>query len=51
MDFALELKLNEVPDPYYGNVAGFERVYEILDVALRGLSGHIRRDLADMDLD
>jgi len=51
MDFAPELKLNEVPDPYYGNVAGFERVYGILDAVLRGFLGRIRRDLSDKGLD
>ncbi|MCP4089326.1 MAG: low molecular weight phosphotyrosine protein phosphatase [Gammaproteobacteria bacterium] len=51
VDFAQELKLQEVPDPYYGNVAGFVRVFEILDAGLRGLLGHIRRDLTDRGLD
>lgn len=27
----------EVPDPYYGGVEGFERVYEIVDRSCRGL--------------
>jgi len=47
VDFAPELGLDEVPDPYFGNVAGFERVYDILDQGLRGLLGRIRRDLAE----
>jgi len=50
VDFAPELGLDEVPDPYYGNMAGFERVYEILDHGLRGLLGQIRRDLAEKGL-
>jgi len=50
LDFAVGLDRDEVPDPYYGNIAGFERVYTILDVGLRGLLGRIRRDLAERNL-
>ncbi len=50
LDFAAGSDRDEVPDPYYGNVAGFERVYTILDLGLRGLLGRIRRDLAERNL-
>ncbi len=46
MDFAPEFGMHEVPDPYYGNVAGFERVFQMLDTATRGLLGQVRLDLA-----
>ena len=32
----------EVPDPYYGDGDGFERVLNICDAACRGLLAHIR---------
>lgn len=32
---------DEVPDPYYGGPAGFERVLDLLDDAATGLLGHI----------
>ncbi len=44
-DFAPGLGLDEVPDPYYGNLAGFERVFQILDMAARGVLDRIRDDL------
>lgn len=27
------MERNEVPDPYYGGISGFEKVYEMLDEA------------------
>ena len=30
---------NEVPDPYYGGAAGFERVLDLVEAASRGLLG------------
>ena len=34
----------EVPDPYYGGSAGFERVLDLVDEASRGLLGTLFRD-------
>jgi protein-tyrosine phosphatase len=39
LKFAPELGLSEVPDPYFGNLAGFERV---LDLCEAGASGVIK---------
>lgn len=36
MGFAAELTASEVPDPYYGNIAGFEVVFDMLEAAMRG---------------
>lgn len=36
----------EVPDPYYGSGDGFQRVFDMLDVACRGLLEHVRGELA-----
>lgn len=32
-----ELKILEVPDPYYGNQAGFERVLDLCEAGARGV--------------
>lgn len=34
----------DVPDPYYGDGNGFERVYEICEAACRGLLRHITEE-------
>jgi protein-tyrosine phosphatase len=36
----------DVPDPYYGDEAGFDEVYAICERACRGLLEHVRRELA-----
>ena len=36
-DFCQTMKVNEVPDPYYGGDAGFELVIDILEDACAGL--------------
>ena len=33
----------DVPDPYYGSIDGFERVFDICEAACRGLLDHLRR--------
>jgi protein-tyrosine phosphatase len=35
--FAPELGLNEVPDPYFGNLEGFERVLTLCEAGVNGL--------------
>lgn len=37
MEFVPSLGIEEVPDPYFGNLAGFEHVWSLLDHACRGL--------------
>jgi protein-tyrosine phosphatase len=34
---------SEVPDPYYGNIDGFDDVFDICEAACRGLLDHLRR--------
>ena len=34
---------SDVPDPYYGNIDGFESVFDICEAACRGLLDHLRR--------
>ncbi|HEX6398345.1 MAG TPA: low molecular weight protein-tyrosine-phosphatase [Steroidobacteraceae bacterium] len=37
LEFAPELKIAEVPDPYYGGVEDFERVLDLCEAGARGL--------------
>lgn len=37
LEFADEPDVDEVPDPYYGGAAGFERVLDLTEAAARGL--------------
>ena len=43
MDFAPDMRTQEVPDPYYGGASGFERVYDLVHAASEGLLDDIRR--------
>lgn len=43
MDYAPELRMREVPDPYYGGATGFERVFDLVEAAAQGLLEDIRR--------
>ncbi len=42
LEFAPDLALDEVPDPYYGGAEGFERVLDLAEAAAEGLLAHIR---------
>lgn len=46
LNFAPELGVDEVPDPYYGGVRGFERVFDMVEAAAKGLLSDIRRTQA-----
>ncbi len=45
LDYAPELGVREVPDPYYGGWEGFERVLDMVEAGARGLLAEIRRNL------
>ncbi len=45
MSFAPAAGSAEVPDPYYGGAAGFERVLDLLELGCRGLLAHLRARL------
>ncbi|UII75576.1 low molecular weight phosphotyrosine protein phosphatase [Flagellimonas sp. HMM57] len=34
----VDLDINEVPDPYYGGVDGFENVYQMVDIACEAIA-------------
>jgi protein-tyrosine phosphatase len=41
LEFAPELEMHDVPDPYYGGEAGFEQVLDLTEQAARGLLAHL----------
>ena len=43
LEFATELAEDEVPDPYYGGITGFERVLDLIEQAAQGLLAEIRQ--------
>lgn len=43
MEFAPQRPEREVPDPYYGGRQGFEQVFDMVEIAARGLLEEIRR--------
>ncbi|PHS70176.1 MAG: phosphotyrosine protein phosphatase [Cycloclasticus sp.] len=45
LDFALNSSVKEVPDPYYGQGNGFERVLDLLEDACSGLLVELERKL------
>lgn len=45
MSFAPEFGITEVPDPYYGASAGFERVLDMIEQAAEGLLDDIQKRL------
>lgn len=42
MDFAPQLNVKEVPDPYFGGAEGFEHVLDLLEAASAGLLAQLR---------
>jgi len=43
LKFASEADEDEVPDPYYGGLTGFERVLDLIELAAQGLLAEIRQ--------
>jgi protein-tyrosine phosphatase len=42
LEFARDVGMDEVPDPYYGGTDGFEHVLDLAEAAAEGLLAHIR---------
>lgn len=42
LDFALNAQIREVPDPYYGGPAGFERVLDLIEDASLGFLSYLQ---------
>lgn len=47
MDFAPQLNVKEVPDPYFGGPDGFEHVLDLVEAASAGLMADIRTRYVD----
>ncbi len=47
LDFAPELGVSEVPDPYYGGSRGFDDVLDLIEAASAGLLDHIVQTSSD----
>ncbi len=43
MEFAPHAGIHDVPDPYYGGLGGFDRVYAMIEAAAAGLLDEIRK--------
>jgi len=43
MDYAPAFRTREVPDPYYGGDAGFEKVFDMVEAAAVGLLNELKR--------
>jgi low molecular weight protein-tyrosine phosphatase len=43
LEFASGLEEDEVPDPYYGGITGFDRVLDLIERASQGLLAEIRQ--------
>jgi protein-tyrosine phosphatase len=41
LSFQCGLMLDEVPDPYYGSIEGFDKVFQLIDAAVIELTSHI----------
>ena len=44
MEYAPQLGVGESPDPYFSKIAGFERVFGLLEVAMHGVVEQLRND-------
>jgi len=49
LDFAEAVPVDEVPDPYYGGIEGFETVLALCEAGTRGLLAACRAELARID--
>jgi protein-tyrosine phosphatase len=43
LDYAPQLRLRDVPDPYYGDAAAFEEVLDLTAAASRGLLAALQK--------
>jgi len=47
LEYAVDIKANEVPDPYYGSRGGFEEVLDLVELGGRGLMAEILKRQKD----
>jgi low molecular weight protein-tyrosine phosphatase len=43
LEYAPDLRVHDVPDPYYGGATGFDRVLDLIEAAAQGLLAEIRQ--------
>ena len=43
LEYAPDLTVRDVPDPYYGGATGFEQVLDLVEIASEGLLRHLRQ--------
>lgn len=43
LDFAPQMDVSEVPDPYFGGGSGFDRVFDLIQAASEGLLNEIKQ--------
>lgn len=47
LDFAPHIDAEDVPDPYYGGVQGFDHALDLIEAAAKGLLADLTRDTQD----
>jgi low molecular weight protein-tyrosine phosphatase len=47
LDYAPQLGIREVPDPYYGAPAGFDRVLDLVEAAAAGLLAEVKNAIGE----
>ena len=45
MEFAPQVDVRDVPDPYYGGARGFDRVLDLVEAGCEGVLAHVREEL------
>ncbi|MGL4411047.1 MAG: low molecular weight protein-tyrosine-phosphatase [Bacteroidales bacterium] len=45
IEYSVDMRVNHVPDPYYGGIEGFNLVVEILEDACQGLLKSVEKEL------
>lgn len=45
LDYAPDLDISEIPDPYYGGVKGFEHVLDLCEAGARGVIAQVQQTL------
>ncbi len=49
LDYARDIDLQDVPDPYYGGIHGFQQVLDLVEAGALGLLEDIRRRMERLD--
>jgi protein-tyrosine phosphatase len=44
LDYADDVSINNVPDPYYGSIRDFEEVFSLIERGVNGLVRHLESE-------